>query len=42
MKIETIKTVEKYNASFPQFSIKYIIQKEKATFSKVKSEEHLK
>lgn len=33
---------DKYNVSVPQLAIKYVIQKDIATFPKAKSEEHLK
>ena len=37
-----IKMSEKYNVSIPQLAIKYVIQKDIATFPKARSEEHLK
>ena len=37
-----IKMAEKYNVSVPQLAIKYVIQKDIATFPKARSEEHLK
>lgn len=37
-----IKMADKYNVSVPQLAIKYVIQKDIATFPKAKEEEHLK
>ena len=37
-----IKTAQKYGVSVPQLAIKYVLQKDIATFPKSKSEEHLR